>query len=177
MLKWVSWVILFDRGEGEQSHMSGVKKYFLIGAMCAIVFSDTAFSQDSGKENFNLGIKAQADQNYEQAVEYFQKSLETEGESPECLNNLGASLHNISQKYVNESYKYLKKSLVDNPKNEVTLELLGSLYLSQLNLVKAYEMLDALKKMESTEAESLQEKIDNVMGQVKKLETLRKGKK
>ena len=119
------------------------------------------------KQYYKLGINAQAEQNYEEAVEHFTKSLAEEEESPECLANLGLSLRYISQKYLNEAYKNYMKSLQINPKHEETLGYLGELYILQGNLLKANEILKKLTEMESDEAEILKDKVDKIIGQLK----------
>jgi len=119
------------------------------------------------KQYFKLGINAQAEQNHEQAVEHFKKSLAEEEESPECLANLGLSLRYISEKYLNEAYKNYKKALQINPKHEETLGYIGELYILQGNLLKANEILKKLNELESDEAEALQEKLDKIIGQLK----------
>ena len=109
----------------------------------------------------------------QKAVELFNRSLQTEGETPECLANLGLSLSFISKKYVNDAYKHYKKALKINAKHEETLGYLGELYLLQGNLIKANDVLQQLKKLESEEAEMLQEKLNRMMGQLTKI---KKGK-
>ncbi len=141
-----------------------------ISTIAIFVLTFTAIICGQGnKRYYNLGIQAQADQNFEKAVEYFEKSLKYEGQTPECLNNLGQSLQQISRKYANEAYKRYMKALKLSPKNEVTLSQLGELYLWQNNILKSKEILNKLQKLESEDAEILKEKIDRIIYQLSKI--------
>ncbi|MFC1584845.1 tetratricopeptide repeat protein, partial [Fibrobacterota bacterium] len=126
-------------------------------------------SESSDRQYYKQGINAQAEKNYEKAVEYFKKSLKNEEESPECLANLGLSLRKISENYLNEAFKHYKKALMINPKHEETLGYMGELYILQGNLLKANDILQQLNKLESDEAEVLKEKLDKVRAQLKKI--------
>jgi len=140
----------------------------------SILLIGFSISQSSEKkELFQKGTNAQAEQNHEKAVDYFKRSLESEGETPECLANLGLSLSYISKSYVNDAYKHYKKALKINANHEETLGYLGELYILQGNLIKANDVLQQLNKLESDEAEMLQEKLNKIIGQLNKI---KKGK-
>jgi tetratricopeptide (TPR) repeat protein len=135
----------------------------------SILIVGTTISASSDKKYYQLGTNAQAEQNYEEAVKHFKKSLAEEEESPECLANLGLSYRFISEKYLNEAFKSYKKALKINPKHEETLGYLGEFYIMQGNIIKANEVLNKLNKMESSEAETLSEKLNKIIGQISKI--------
>ncbi len=141
-----------------------VKKWFLTGLLVAL--ATFAFVGAAG-EIYKKGIAAQASQDFEKAAELFRQSIESEGETPEALNNLGYCLSNISKNYANEAYKQYKKVLKSNPNNEETLGYLGELYIWQGNIIKANQILAQLKKLESTEAEALEQKLGKIVAQLK----------
>jgi hypothetical protein len=138
----------------------------LVAIMGISMAGETAIYQE--------GLAAQADENYEKSIELLKKSLEEEGETPECLANLGLSLSLLSKQYLNEAHKHYVKALKDSPKHEETLGYLGELYLLQGNFIKANEIMDKLKELESTEVETLEESFNKFIGL---LERFKKEKK
>ncbi len=138
-----------------------------------IAFMTSSIYAEGSKTLLNDGKRALADQNYAKAAELFKRSLAEEGESVDCLNNLGFALHHVSKKYINEAYKEYKKAIKLDPKNEETLEYLGSLYISQGNLMKAAQVVKQLKAIESAEAETLNEKLKKVVAQLKKIKKMK----
>lgn len=140
-----------------------INKLSMIGFFCSsIIFG-------AGTELYNQGLKAEADQNWAKASELFQQSLEKEGETVDCLNHLGFTLAKSSEELVNQAYMHLIKAAKQDPKNEVTLEHLGSIYINQGKITKANENLQELKKIKSTEAEVLAEKLKPVVMQAKQI--------
>ena len=135
----------------------------------SILIVGTAISASSDKKYYKLGVNAQAERDYEKAVEYFKQSLAEEEESPECLANLGLSYRYVSENYLSEAYKSYKKALKINPKHEETLGYLGELYIMRGNILKANDILEKLKKMESSDAEILEEKLNKILGQLSKI--------
>ena len=146
----------------------------LIISISFLVIGITSSIGADKKEVYKRGLNAQAEENHEKAVEYFKKSLKEEGETPECLANLGLSLSYISKGYVNEAYICYKKALQINSNHEETLGYLGELHILQGNLIKANEILQQLIKLESNEAETLKEKLDKIIGQLNEIKKAHK---
>ena len=136
-----------------------------------IIITFIALISSFGKDKtiYKKALGAQADGNHQEAVTYFEQSLESEGENSECLANIGLSLHQISKSYLNKSFKSLKKALKIDPNHEESLGYLGEIYLLQGNLVKSNEILMKLKKLKSDESEALQIKFDKIISQLEEI--------
>jgi tetratricopeptide (TPR) repeat protein len=139
---------------------------------CLLFFVSFAIGQGAEGSNslYNQALKYQAEQNYEKAVSLFTQSIDQEGETENALANLGFCRQQEAKNYLNKAYGNYKKALKTNPKHEETLGYLGELYLLQGNVLKAQGILNNLKDLKSTEAEVLQEKLDNIKAQVNKLD-------
>jgi|GEM_PF-6571750 len=133
----------------------------------ALILGLSALAFSAEGELFNQGLKAESDQNWDKAVEYFQNSLEKEGVNSETLNHLGFNLSKSSENKVNQAYMHLIKAYKLDPKNEVTLENLSTIYINQGKISKAIEMYQELTKLKSTEAEVVLERLKPIVQQAK----------
>lgn len=143
-------------------------RQFQLGTSILLFLFVMTYSQEAGAK-YKLGLNAQAENNHEKAVSLFEESLKSEGETAECYTNLGLSLKFISEKYLNDAHKNYLKALKIDPKHEETIINMGELYLLQGNIIKANSILKQLQKMESGEAEVLQEKLEKMKAQLKML--------
>lgn len=144
-----------------------IKKTATLLTAGVFIVVSSVFSQDS--EIFQKGLQAEANLKHEDAVTLFTQALNQDGESVAALNHLSYNLAKSSEAILAKAYMHLQKSLIKDRKNEVALQQLGLIYITQGKLDKAHEILSQLKKMESTEAELLQEKLNHILNQAKQI--------
>ena len=82
---------------------------------------------------------------------------------------MGFSLRMIGKQYMDEAAKAYEKALAADANHEGALEYQGELYLWWGKLELANRNLKKLKKLNSKEAQTLQEKLDVIVSQAKKI--------
>ena len=136
--------------------------------------SDNASSSSgSGSSKYDKYYKkaqtAQKKKDYAEAVKNYKLALKAKPKDADALNNLGFSLRSIGKQYMMEAAKAYDGALKADADHEDALEYQGELYLWMGELSKAHVNLEKLKKMKSPEAKELQEEIDAILAQAKKL--------
>ncbi len=118
---------------------------------------------------YDNGVKAQARNDFQDAVRRYRKAVELKPDYPDALNNLGFSLRSIAKGYLEEADQAYQKALALKADHERALEYQGELYLWKGELAKAAENAKRLQRLNSKEAAALKQKLDVILTEAKKL--------
>ena len=142
---------------------------FLMGAGSGSSSSSSSSSTPKYEKYFNKGVKAQNKQDYERAVDWYEKALREKPDHADSWNNLGFTLRMIGKAYMEEAGEAYQKALSADRNHDEALEYQGELYLWWGKLTEANRNLERLKRMNSPEAKELEDKLDLILQQAKQL--------
>ena len=118
---------------------------------------------------FKKGEAAEDRKKYADAVEYYRQALKAKPKDPDALNNLGFALRSVGKEYMMQAAKAYNDALKADPNHEEALEYQGELFLWMGDLEAANNNLQHLKRLQSEEAEELEEEIEAILSDAKKL--------
>ena len=133
-----------------------VKVAFIVALTVVLLFSATGCEKLRARDNLNKGVQAYKSAQYPMAVEFFKKSIELDPTYPTARLYLATAY--MSQyipgvetpenaKMADSAYEEFQKVLQQNPKSDVAVASIASLYFNQKKLEEArqwYEKLIAL---------------------------------
>jgi tetratricopeptide (TPR) repeat protein len=146
------------------------KKLMLLTLAAPLLFSFASKSKPvaptGGPEymfDYNAGLEAQKRQDYEKAIDLYQKALDKKPDFPEALNNLGYSYRQIAKSYLIKSGEAYDKALRLDPKHTEALEYQGEYFLLMGQLTHAYQNYKTLQTLNVTEAGLLKKNLDRIL--------------
>lgn len=113
---------------------------------------------DERKANYGVGYCLNSLAKYNEAIPYLKKAIQVDLNYVVAFVELGYSYYKIEEDQLAEAS--FKKAIDLNNKNENSRYYLGLLFIRQNNKIKAQQMVNELKVLNSKNAVSLQEKID-----------------
>lgn len=114
-------------------------------------------------QDFNAGLKAQKEGNYDDAVGYYQKAVDQKSDYADAWNNMGYCYRMTAKGYLTDAGKAYAKAIKYNPRHEAALEYQGEYFVMAGELMSAYRNLQKLQSMNSKEADKLKDKLDSVL--------------
>lgn len=115
---------------------------------------------DERKACFGMGYCLNSKQRSSEAIPYLKKAIASEPSYTAAYVELGYSYYKTGDNNLAEFN--LKKALELSAKNENARYYLGLVYISQKNKTKAQQMVDELRSMNSKNASSLQDKVNQL---------------
>ncbi len=119
-----------------------------------------AVKPDERKACFGLGYCYNSKSMYNDAIPYLKTAIQKENTYTAAYVELGYSYFMISNNDL--AINNLKKALELNSKNENARYYMGLIYINQKEKVKAQQMVDELKALNSKNAATLQEKVNKM---------------
>ena len=119
-----------------------------------------AINPNERKANFGVGYCLNSAENYSEAVGYLKKAIEQESTYTAAYVELGYANYRLSNNSL--ALENLKKALELSPQNENARYYAGLVYISQGNKDAAQKMATELRNMNSSNASSLQEKVNKM---------------
>lgn len=148
-----------------------MKKALVVLLLSPFLFSfgskakpETPTTPDYIKE-YNVGVQAQKDKNYAEAIQHYQKAIDQKSDFPDAWNNLGYSYRMTAKSYLTKAQDAYEKAVKYAPKHEEALEYQGEYFLMMGQIKNAYSNYQKLKQLNSKEADKLKEKLDRVLKQ------------
>ncbi|HMI78571.1 MAG TPA: tetratricopeptide repeat protein [Ferruginibacter sp.] len=112
------------------------------------------------KANFGVGYCLNSLSRYNEAIPYLKRAIQAEPTYVAAYTEIGYSYFKNDDNALAEIN--LKKAIELNSKNENSRYYLGLIYIAKNNKIKAQQMADELKALNSKNASSLQEKINKM---------------
>lgn len=131
--------------------------------------SGTASTENTYERYYKEGVRSQEKGKYQDAIHLYEKALKKNPEHADSLNNLGFSLRMLGKRYMDKAARAYERALLVDAEHEGALEYQGELYLWWGKLELANRNLLKLKELNSNEAITLQEKLDVIVEQAKKI--------
>jgi len=148
-----------------------MKKALFIFALSPLLLS---FGSKSKKEtsttpqymkDYNAGVEAQKNKDYSSAIQYYQSALDQKSDFPDAWNNLGYCYRMTGKTYLVKAGEAYDKAVHYNPNHEEALEYQGEYFVMVGKLKDAYSNYQKLKQLNSSEADELKERLDDVLKQ------------
>ena len=115
--------------------------------------------------DYNAGVAAQKNQDYQGAIDSYLSALGKKGDFADAWNNLGYCYRMVAKSYLDMSGDAYSKALKYAPQNAWALEYQGEYYILTGQLKKAYQNYLKLQNLDPQLAGELKEKLDKVLDQ------------
>lgn len=119
-----------------------------------------AISPNERKANFGIGYCLNSQSKYNDAIAYLKKAIESEETYTAAYVEIGYSYYMIRSNSL--ALENLNRAMSLNPSNENSRYYAGLVYIDQRNKTMAQKMVDDLKKLNSKNASTLQEKVSKM---------------
>lgn len=124
---------------------SALKILFSITGCICFFCCNSAYAYDQNAVNYNnLGITYTKKGNYEQAISYFKKAIETDSSLTNAYYNLGSVYKHIGNK--DKALKAFQLLLRNNPDDDETAYLIANIYFEKQDYEKALIYLHSIEK-------------------------------
>ncbi len=141
----------------------------ILALAASLSFSFSSKPKEESKEpylrDYNSGVFAQKSGDYQQAIQYYLKSVDQKSDFADAWNNLGYCYRMTAKQHLAKSGDAYDRALKINPKHEGALEYQGEYFLMVGQISKAYLNYQTLKGMESDQAGDLKDSLDNILKQ------------
>lgn len=117
-----------------------------------------AINPTERKACFGMGFCLNSQGKYTDAIPYLKTAIEKEPTYTAAFVELGYSYFKVSR--ITEAIDNLNKAISLNPRNENSRYYLALIYISQKNKIKAQQIVDELKALNSKHVSALQPKVD-----------------
>lgn len=144
---------------------------FLFVAVAPLLFSyDYKPEQESSSTpqyviDYNAGLKAQKNKDYETAMTFYQKALDEKPDYSNAWNGLGFCNRMIAKSYLAKSGDAYGQAIKYSPDSPYALEYQGEYFLMVGQIKKAYQNFLKLQQLSPKEAKNLKEKLDPILHQ------------
>ena len=115
------------------------------------------------EKDFNEALKAQKKRDYSAAVELYRQSIAQKPDYADAWNNMGYCYRMMAVGFLNNAGDAYAKAIRYNPQHEAALEYQGEYFVLVGQLMSAYRNYQALKQMNSQEADKVKAKLDSVL--------------
>ena len=151
-----------------------MRKLFFVAIAPFLVSYSSAPKQESESspryiQDYNAGIEAQKNQDYESAIDSYRKAVDQKGDFSDAWNNLGYCYRMVAKSNLAKSEDAYTKALKNSPNHEEALEYQGESFVMTGKLDAAYQNYLKLKQMGSKEAGDLKDTLDPVLKQAQKV--------
>lgn len=146
-----------------------MKKVVLLLFVCSCLVSFSSRKDTTNNNNssaiaeYNAGVEAQGNKNYQEAIQHYLNAIEQNKKFPEVWNNLGYCYRMVAWSYLEKSDDAYDTAIKYKSPFEDALEYQGELYLTMGKIKKSYENYLKLKQMKSSKADTLKKKLDDTL--------------
>jgi tetratricopeptide (TPR) repeat protein len=119
------------------------------------------------ERDYNAGVKAQENSNYDDAIAYYQKAIDEKSDYTDAWSNMGHCYRMKAKEELAKCGKAYAKAVKYNPQHVGALEYQGEYFVMVGQLMSAYRNYQTLQKLNTDEAAKVKDQLDTLLNEAK----------